>query len=454
MSTKDNKPDLSNLKSRLGLSKSAGKEKKDSATKSPADSGGHESPRQSAGHSGGTASTKDRLSALKDSTLQSQEPQATAGSGAAQPAQPSQPQQVSAAAAPSQAPRPKAGPPPGAQGPPPTAQAPLKPQKQQAEASSSQGVSADFDDSDIDLAEFDLDQGSMFSPPVLVLFGVLLVVGLIFGFLASTSGQTRSIEQARIDDASQLQEQMAPRIEDFAAAHEIIEGLDPNNVDFQAAEQLGDINFTLDARSLPGNRILLGDQIVGPLHHFMAEANVLHRLMIEHYRATTGADREELEAFIDELDKVGEGKQIAVVFDLPALQRHFISDEEPHEYSPLKGRLVSIDEDAEPDEDGSIRVHVLASDAPDDLDVRSLVPIVTEDFIDVDTDNAMQRYQKRVAELQDIADDLATRLGHLETAINEAADADSPPLLTLRASAPEEPEDEDEQLGQDDIEDE
>ncbi len=433
MSTKDNKPDLSNLKSRLGLNKSAEKKESSSEQAATTGSGGHATQQgPSDGQSG--QGVDERVSALRGSTQQPQQGQAqntaAAGGGSAQ-------QQSAAAGQANQAPRPKAGPPPGAQGPPPTAQAPVKQQTQQSTTHSSGGQSVDFDDADIDLGEYDLDQGGMFSPPVLVVFAVLLIVGLIFGFLASQSCQTRSIEQARIDDASQLQEQLEPRIADFASAHEIIQGLDPTDVDFQAAEQLGEYNFTLEARSLPGNRILLGDQIIGPLHHYMAEAHQLNQLMNEHARATTRSDREELEAFIEEQEKVGEGERIAVVFDLRYLQRHFMADEEPHEYSPLQGRLVSIAEDAEPDEDGSVRVHVLASDAPDTLDIRSLVPIVPQDFIDVDTDNAMQRYARRVSQMQELAEELEKRVTRLESSVDEAANADPPPLLTLRASAPD-----------------
>lgn len=440
MSTKDNKPDLSNLKSRLGLKKSAEKTTQDESEQAAEqEAGGQATATKQAANQGGggkksAGGVDDKLSALKESTTKSKESQPSADR--AQPAQSAQ----TAQSAPSGAPSPKQGPPPGAKGPPPTAMARPSPSPDQSQPSSSPGETEGDEDEDIDLGEIDLDQGSMFSAPVLVLFAVLAVVGTIFGFLASQSFQTRQVEQTRIDDAQQIQERLVELQEEFSAAHEIISGLDAMDVDFDAAAELEEFQFVYDPRFLPGNRLLLGDQIIGPLHRYMADSERLFRLMVEHSRATTRSDRDELEAFMEEREAVGEDQQVAVVFDLPALQRHFIADEEPHEYQPLKGRLVRIDDDAEPDEEGMIDVHVFASDAPDTLDIRSLVPIVESDFIDVDTDNALQRHQQRVDEMQELADELEGRLEGLMESVEETATADPPPLFTLRASGDAEQE--------------
>ena len=424
MSTKDNKPDLSNLKSRLGLSKSAGKTKESQDDEASSKSAGGASR-------DGQQNVSSQKAPASSAPQQQRQPQQAASAQPAQPAQPAEPAQPA-----QPAPR-KAGPPPGAKGPPPTAMSSKEPKK--AEPTPSRSVDLDATGVD-DVGLEDLDGGSMFSPPVLVLFAVLAMVGIVFGFLAAQSNQTRAVEQTRIDDATALQERLEETVEEFYAAQEIIDGLDPMNVDFEAAEQLGELNFNYDPRFLPGNRILLGDRIVGPLHEYIADARWLHQLAVEHSRATTGADREELEAFIsDREEALDEGDQVAVVFDLPNLQRHFIQDEEPSEYNPLKGRLVGVAEDAEPNDDGQIEVFVFAAGSSDRVDVRSLVPIVESDFLDIDTDNAMQRYSSRVAQMQDLADELDSDIERLMEAVSETAEADSPPLFTLRgASDPDE----------------
>ena len=434
MSTKDNKPDLSNLKSRLGLNKSAGKSK-DKSSKAP----GPPKPGAGSGAPGAKKDVNQRLSDLKKSTLGTKEDTAQQAS---QPAQPAQPAQQTQAAQPAQ-PAPRPGPPAAAKGPPPTEMS-KKPEPQAGAGA----ISTNFDAVDlegVDLGEAGLDTGNMFSPPVLALFGVIAVVGMIFGFLAAQSMQTRALENTRISDAQTLQQRLDERVGDFHQAHRIISGLDPMEVDFDAAERLGQSNFLFEARFLPNNRLLLGRTIIDPLNQYMAEAYLLQQKLIEHSQRTTRTDREELEAFLEQREKLEDGHQVAVAFDLPGLQRHFIQSQEPHEYDPAMGRLVGVAKDAEPNENGQIRVHVFAADASDRVDVRSLVPIVETDFVEVESDNAMQRYAHRVREIKELADDLADLVERLTGNIDEAATADPPPLFTLRSPPPPD-EDMDEEL--------
>lgn len=493
MSSKDDKADISNLKSKLGLNKSGGGDASDDEPgggapsaqqgrgKAPPKRGQQQQtkkpPQQGTGaqqkEEGGGGGVEDRLAALKKSTLKSQKvekkqepssaPQQPAGgsSGAQSSSQPrdtsgggQQPGGGQQAAGSQQA---APGPPPGAQGPPPTAKkAPSPEPEPQQQAPAVEDVNAQLDDDDlaalgeagVDLAEIGVEEKSMFSTPVLVLFGVLLVVGLIFGFLASQSMQTREIEQARINDAATLDEGLAERFEDLQTAHEIIEGLDPREVDFEAAEQLAQLEFEFDARVLPNNRILLGDEIIRPMNRYMAESNLLRTLIDEHHRLTTGTHREELEAFAEEYE-LEEGEQIAAIMDFGALNRHMgqvARDEaEPGDYTPLKGRLVVMDEEPEPDEQGRVEVHVLASDAPDTVDVRALVPILVSDFIDVEPGSPMQQYANRVELMQEHASELSDRVAVLEHQLHERATADPPPLFSLSAGdAPHETEDDDE----------
>ncbi len=490
MSSKDDKADLSNLKSRLGLNKkkkSGGDAESSTSSTSSKSSSGAQKARKpgdsgaSATKSGGTSRPKkaggvdDRLAALKESTLGKKEPEPEP-----EPAQileeEAQPQQHSGASAgasgaggagqaagggsPAQPAQPGGfqGPPPGAQGPPPTARPSSQqsgPQQQQSSPDPvvDPGAVDDADLDDINLSEIGVDDDSIFSPPVLVVLGVLLVVGLIFGFLANQSMQARQLEQARIADAAALQEEIEPRLDDFDRAMEIIEGLDPSRVDFEAVEELRELEFAIDARVLPGNRILLGEQIIGPLNRYMGESNVLLQLINQHAHLTTGPEREELEVFMEEIEEVDEDEQIAALFDVGVLQTHLIQvlqDEAlPGDYIPRTGRLVRIPddfEDLEPDEDGMVEVEFVSSGASTEAELASLVPIVFSDFIDVEAGNAMQRHQERVAQLQQYIDDLSGSVPVLREQVEAQATADPPALFTLTASEDPAEEMDDEEL--------
>lgn len=464
MSSKDDKSDLSNLKSRLGLdkSKSGGdsKDKKSSKSqRSTEDQSGSETESKagSGGSSKGEAAKKksggveDRLSALKESTLKKQkkeqpEPEAPATGGETDPVSDQPGTSSGGAPAPGGGGQ-RPGPPPGAQGPPPTAMGPSSQQQPTASTTTSSSTSTDgeeadvdLDDEDIDLSEIGIDDDSIFSKPVIGVLIVLLVVGVIFGFLAAESFQSRDIEQASIDDSARLLDGMEDQFADFAEVREIAEGLEPTEIDFEAAEEMAALDFAVDARVLPHNRILLGEEIVRPLNRYMSQSNILSSLIADHQRLTTGADREELEAYQEELDEIGEGEQVAAIFDLLTLRRHMaaVAQEEadPGDYIPPRARLVRIPDDfeeLEPDDDGMVEVHVLASDAPDTVDIQALVPILDSDFLDVDPGNALDRYSQRVEEIQHYVDELGSTAELLEEELESAATADPPPLLTLAA---------------------
>lgn len=507
MSNKDDKADLSNLKSRLGLSEEE-KEQQEaddsdtsqssgSADASSTQSGGQATAATDNGSGTSPSSSRDsggvedRLAALRgddqddeaeaaeDAAAQSggQAAQPGTGRGTAQsggqarsPESSPGPDQGGAAAGAGQArqaagggPPAGQGPPPTAQGPPPTAQGPPQP----GGGSSSAGTTStdetddvdveDIDPDDINLSDFGEDE-SLFSGPIIGLLVVLLAVGLIFGFLMAETMQTRELEQTRINDAAQLQEELEPNLEDFDEAYEIIQGLDATDVDFEAAEQLDELEFTVNAGVLPGNRILLGEEIIRPLNRYMGESNVLAQLIAEHKQLTTGSDREELEAYLEDLDEIGEDEQLAAVFDVRGLRSHMAQaaqdEAEPQDYIPAAARLVKIPEDftdLEPDEDGLVEVEVVASQAPDEVEITALVPIVDTDFLDIEPGNAMQRYGERIEQMQRYVDELEGTVPVLREEVDKVASADSPPLFTLTADDPAEEYMEEEQ--EDDVPD-
>ncbi len=283
-----------------------------------------------------------------------------------------------------------------------------------------------------------IDDGSIFSPPVIGLLVVLLVMGLIFGYLASQSLQSREIADARINDASQLEMELAEYFNSADEALAIIEGLEAGTIDIEAAERLADLDLEVNARILPGNRILLGDQIVGPLNQYMGTTSAMQRLAEYHGRVSSRSDREELEAIMGHQEELDDDEHIGVVFDLYELRLHMArmanEEAEIEDYDPLAGRLVTYAKEPEIDEEGTVDIHVLASDAGDRAEWMSLIPIVPEDFIDIETNNALQRYDHRVEELKRYAEELTRLRDSLEVSISEAANAERPPLLTFRGS--------------------
>ncbi len=480
MSSKDNKPDLSNLKSRLGLKKPGGGPDKSSgdAKNKTTGSGGQSAltgsgPQRTGAKSGG-GGVDDRLAALKKSKLKSkrepepvQQAQAevSAPSAAEQPTSSggfdefsaaAQPQQSSAAAQPGGAAPRQAGPPPGAQGPPPTAMAPPK-QQRQAATSTGQQFGLD-DDEEIDLKDFDLDDGGIFSPATVVVMVVVAVLGLMFGFFTSDSLDARAIQQSRIDDAKSLQADLEPKIEDFERAREIIRELanaEHGEIDFDAARELAELDFVINARVLPRERMLMADRsIVGPLNQAMGNTDALFRLILEHYQITTGVDREELEALAEGFDDWSPEEELAVRFSLQGWGLHMQDpDQPPYQFNPSPGSLVrapvrpdfDIEEEAqaddprsrfEVDDEGMIRVEYVSPGeygepgGTENVAIYDIVPVNRAHFLDVERNNALQRYEHRVKMMGEYTDQLARQLTPLQDAIDSVA-SESVPLFSI-----------------------
>lgn len=504
MSSKDNKPDLSNLKSRLGLKKSGDdSEPSSEKTKQPKStgSGGQTALKGSKKRPGakkkkGSGGVDDRLAALKQSKLKSSkkgepeqpsQPQQPTSAGAGQPkgrgaadrggrgdefaaatesnasGVPGQQQSGSAAGQKSGARR-QAGPPPGAQGPPPTAMSPPPTQRQSTASATSRPQTASEDDEDIDLKDFDLDDGGIFSPATIVVLVCVLVLGLMFGYFASSSLDARAIQQSRVEDARSLQGDLEPRVEDFERAREIIEQLaddDITEVDIEAARELAELDFVVTSRVLPRQRMLLADQsIVGRLNHVMAHTDALYRLVLEHHRVTTGADRDELEAYIEGIDEfsTGDDEEIALTFSIDGWITHSIradSDEDEHadvthlQFNPSPGHLVRVpvrpdfdpEEEAEADEprsrfevdeEGNIDVEYAIpgqygeNGGTQTMSIYDLVPLDERGLLHVDRNNAVQRYHHRIGQMQEYADAIARVMDPLQDEIDQVASEDVP----------------------------
>ncbi len=417
----DNKKDTIDLKARLGLKKPTTKPA--SAPKSPA--------RDKKPRVGGLAGLKANLKGTappppeddpETLTLTEEvvESVASAPRAPAAPSAPAQPAQAPAQPAPKRAAPPKAA----AMGPPPT-------QARRAPAASAD-VSVDFDEA-LDLKSIGLtddDVGIGLSAPTIVLMVLFLVVGLFFGFMASQSTQTRSIESARISDAQSMMAYLEPKLDAMAEAQQIIEGLDPMTVDFDATRRLADLDFMIGGDILPNNRLLLGRPVIAPLNRYMAESALLYERIQDHHRWTTRVDREELEALMEQREDFVQEEELALAFNFHHLRGYFM---EPETYEPPEGRMVFL-RDMEADDEHMVEVRRVDQDNPIRVETGSLIRLDVGDFFRIDRRNALERYEIRVNDLKYRSEEIGRRVEPLREAVAEIADRDRPSLLTIRGS--------------------
>ncbi|TXD37640.1 hypothetical protein FRC98_08095 [Lujinxingia vulgaris] len=345
-----------------------------------------------------------------------------AASGA-QPVQPAQTQPAQPAAQPAPAPVRPAGPPAAAAGPPPTAMVP--PPKAKPEPRPKPVPMSAEEMAEIEAAASSLDGGGIFSKNAIVVMVVLALVGTFFGYFAAQGQSSRQIEIARIEDARALQESIDPALATFGEMAETIAKLSPSEVDFEAAESLAAKQFVVSGDVLSSNRLLLGRDVIHPLTAYMAESAVLAELLAEHKRLTTVVDKAEIERLLSENEVLDEDL-IAVVFDY----RHLFTQGGNEAYRPRPGRLVTL-KDLERDDEGMLEASMLNSERTQKVEMQALVPLERAEILKTAGDNALQRYERRVKEIQERTEKLKQRINPLSSSLDELASQPEPPLLSL-----------------------
>lgn len=417
MSTNNNKPDLSDLKARLGLKPAA---KPGASKPAGADSASSSGARATIPRPGAASPAP---SSGSDAAVASPSRPVTRPNPAASGAQPVQAQPAQPAAQAAPAPVRSAGPPAAAVGPPPTAMVP--PPKAKPEPRPKPVPISDQELAEIDAAASAMDGGGIFSKNAIIVMVVLALIGVFFGFFAAQGQNSRQIEIARIEDAKALQESIDPALATFSEMADTIAGLSPSEVDFEAAENLASKQFVVTGEVLSSNRLLLGRDVINPLTAYMAESAVLNELLAEHRRLTTVVDKAEIERLLSE-NEVLEEDLIAVVFDY----RHLFTQGGNEAYRPRPGRLVTL-KNLERDGEGMLEASMLNSERTQKVEMQSLVPLERAEILKTAGDNALQRYERRVNEIKARAEKLKQRVNPLSESLDALASAPVPPLLSL-----------------------
>lgn len=228
-----------------------------------------------------------------------------------------------------------------------------------------------------------------FSPMMLGLFAVLLVIGLIFGWTASVSINSNKLYNAQTADAERILQSVKPKVDNFETALERIKKLSGTTVDFEAASELAKADFAIDA-GVFGDNLLLGPALVGQLTDYMVNSALLRSMLAEHNYMTNTVDKKELEQ-IGENNQLLDKENFAVLFDYNYLAKNSGSDS----YEPRAGRLVTV-ASLEKDADGKIEVEFLHSNDTAKTLIQGILPLAKSELLKSGGPDALQRYQKRL----------------------------------------------------------
>jgi archaellum component FlaF (FlaF/FlaG flagellin family) len=353
------------------------------------------------------------------------------------------------------------GPPPGAQARPPGGQRPpagtsnasAKPaqrsqpsrsaqstqsakarqRSQPTDSRSSSSASSQAPAADITLDDEDLKAagGSTFSPAVVILMVVLLGVGILFGWMAANSMQNRDIYNARSEDAARIHGALEAKVAELDKAKELVgkvSKLEPNyetNEEFLAInKQLAELEIAPSGNLLGGNRLLLGPEVIDAVTNYTADARILERMLKEHQQLTVN-DKEQLKELV-EGNEVVKKDQFAVLFDYDHLAQKSGSED----YMPRPGKLVTVPS-LEKDEDGKIEVDLLNSDRSVKTPIQGLLPLGKGDIMKSGGENALNRYQARLAKIERQTKQFEQYRKGMMTKLEALATLESAPLLNF-----------------------
>lgn len=380
------KPDLSDLKARLGLTKSS------VATTAPVPA-----PKPKGGPPG-------------------QAPMARAPGQA--PGRP--PGQAPIASQP-QAPQPQAAPAPAPR--PQTAPLQAAPKRQpSAGISRAESPKPIMSDRDLNVTDStSMDKGIS----IKMIAGALVVtlIGLAFGYAVATVQNDRQLVEMRKNDANAVREKLTPKFAAFKKAHAMIKGMSEKKADGKLATALNEIDFKAGAGIFGSNKLLLGP-VTAKLVQYTVDSTALKSALKDHDRTTNKIDAEEISKLLKNNEIIKQ--RLGVIYDYKTAAKK--SEKEGATNKP--GQLVQLIKKSENDKNKLV-VKAIGGASEVEVDSRQFIGIPGKDVLRMNGKNALSRYEFRVKMLKYKADLINKYLTSLDQALAEIVDSGETPIVSF-----------------------
>ena len=399
----DKKPDLSDLKARLGLTKpgpTSGPPAGPPGAAGSSPAGGPPVAAGPPGASGAPTNSGPAYAGPPSAGPPAGGPAAFAATSAGPP-----PSGPPTAGPPSAGPRARTGTAPPRSSAPAASGAPM----------SSAGVSVSMD---IPLAPGDtrgLESGKSFSVPVIGAMAVCFVVGMAIMWAAMSSVNANALVAMQEEDAINVRDAVKPKVQNFQELAQKITTMDPNAPDGALATELAAADFVVPGAILSTVRVPLPGSVTDSVAGYAADSYMLKALLDEHVRLTNKADKEELEQILKGNEAVQNNKAFAVMFD----HQDVVKNSKAEDYQPKRGRLVGVRDFK--DETKKYEIEFLGSGNLGEVDPQQIIPIDTAQILKSSGQNALSRYQFRVRNLRFHATKMANYTPNLLDSLDSAA---------------------------------
>ncbi|MFB6262207.1 MAG: hypothetical protein ABEL76_01090 [Bradymonadaceae bacterium] len=288
--------------------------------------------------------------------------------------------------------------------------------------------------------ELDLDGQSGLDAATLALSGLVLLVGIAFGYVATTTYQFRQMYKERTRAAKRVLEAVKPKVQAYESLKSTIETLDPNEVEFEKAKKLAEKEIAVDATVFGRDRLVLGPQRTSLLTSYLVDAERLAEAIDEHRRLTVeqphkkrlkeiagrgGGDGKKKEKDGGKKGGTGDGEtRYGVVFDFQHLKRNALTDG----YKPHEGKIVKLLNFDSPKK-GKVKFRLPDKQRVHETKLESVVPLSRGDVLTSGGRNAFELYKERVQNLKLRIKKIGPTPRQLIQKLEELAERPPPPLL-------------------------
>lgn len=293
---------------------------------------------------------------------------------------------------------------------------------------------------DLDPGEGLLNQGILTSR-VVGLLVACLGIGLLFGVVGTSSYQSRALYNARTTQAQGVLTELQPKLDNLGTVRKKAQSLsvEGDDYDLETARAMSELEIAIDMGAIDANNLLLGGELINMLKGYIVQSERLEQMLASHYEKTKG-DKKELEQIAGgSEDAQGEGGEegkgdggedssetYVVWFPFAKYKREVGSEDYKPDY--FTGRVLKA-KGLEPGDDGKIEIVDPASGTTKKVNPRGLVPIEREQLLS--GDDAMERYKRRVGEIQHVLKQMKSTPKALEERLQALANRGSAPLIQL-----------------------
>ncbi len=274
--------------------------------------------------------------------------------------------------------------------------------------------------------------------------GLIVVVGgisMLFGtcgFVFGSGVQDRAIYNARTNDAKRALEAVQPKVEKIKKLKDQVAKINPLSPNPEDLKVMKDYSFVLEPEEIVGGNLLLGPERSQALMRFASDTKLLALQMKRHHSLTTRTDKKELEALAAE-NKDFQSAGFAVLFSGESFVGNYPTKKKKKKITGKdvpKGKLAVVEDPKPIEKDGELyyKVRYRNSGRSFEHPLKDMVAIQRADIVKSAGPNAIVRYKGRHEEISQRLQVISQYADSLVTQLEELSSRGGAPLLSVSSS--------------------